>query len=237
MRKLILIIPFLIIIFSCENEKQPKVDYKTQNDKKEIFRDSTQIIINELPIEIDSTDYLIYVIGEPNTINYRSSYTGSESGSYDKNNFSVTSSHYGDFTGKIHNLKFQKQETDTINELTDKTILISSFGFLREIFNQNQRQFLIYTVYDNDTNGDQRINARDLRTLYLSEINGQKFKKLAPDFQELIDWKTIKIQNRLYFRTIEDIDKNGKFNNDDKLHNFYIDFDDENLKVNEYNLI
>ena len=113
---------------------------------------------------------------------------------------------------------------------------VSSTNFLREIFNQNKKQYLIYTVYDDDTNGDQKINSQDLGTLYLSKINGKAFEKITPENQEIIDYNIIKLQNRLYFRTIEDIDKDGKFDNEDKMHHFYIDFDNEELKPKEYDI-
>jgi len=121
--------------------------------------------------------------------------------------------------------------------LTDQIILINSVKFLRTVFNQNQKQYLIYSVHDSDTNGDQKLNSQDLQSLYLSEINGGNFKKITPEFQEIIDYKIIKIQNRLYFRTIEDIDKDGKFDNDDKIHYFYIDFDNSELVTKEYNYV
>ncbi|TXK76886.1 hypothetical protein [Mesonia sp. K4-1] len=237
MRKLILISLLIINLFSCKNNDKPTVTYDNLNDKKEITRDSSIIVINELPIEIDSTDYLVYIIGEPSNISYGSSYSGFSSESNNRNSFSVINSYNSTISGKIHNLKFQKFESDTITQLTNETILINSVDFLREIFNINKKQYLLYTVYDNDSNADQKINYQDLRSLYMSEINGQGFKKLTPDFQELINWKIIKSQNRLYFRTIEDIDKNGEFDNEDKLHYFYIDFDKDNLKSKEYNYI
>ncbi len=236
MRKLTLLFLLLVTLFSCKNDDKPTVTYD-ENVKKEIVRDSSIVIINELPIEIDSTDYLIYIIGEPNDLSYGSSYSGFSSKSDKRNSFSVNDSYNTNISGNIHNLKFQKHESDTITQLTDQTILINSVDFLREIFNNNKKKYLLYTVYDSDSNADQKINYQDLRSLYISEINGQEFNKLTPEFQELIDWKIIKSQNRLYFRTIEDIDKNGKFDNEDKLHYFYIDFDHDNLKSKEYKYI
>ncbi|APG59838.1 hypothetical protein [Christiangramia salexigens] len=237
MRKLTFIILVTITILGCKNEKKPKVNYDNQTDKKEIIRDSSTVIINELPFEIDSTEYLIYVIGEPSNLSYGSSYSGFGAESNNRNSFSVNNSYDSNISGNIHNLKFQKNESDTITQLTDQTILINSVDFLREIFNKNRKEYLLYTVYDSDTNGDQKINYRDLRSLYMSKINGEDFKKINPELQELIDWKIIKSQNRLYFRTIEDVDKNGEFDNEDNLHYFYIDFDEENLKPKEYNSI
>ncbi len=139
MRKLTLIILFTLTILSCKNDKKPKVDYDNQIDKKEIIRDSSLVIINELPIEIDSTDYLIYIIGEPNTLSYGSSYSGFSSDSDNNDIFSVTNSNNAEISGNIHNIKFQKKETDSISQLTEKTILINSVNFLREVSTKIRR--------------------------------------------------------------------------------------------------
>ncbi len=76
-----------------------------------------------------------------------------------------------------------------------------------------------------------------MEALFVSNINGMDFHKLTPELQELIDWEIIKIQNRLYFRTIEDIDRNGEFNKKDKIHYFFVDFNKEVFRTIEYNIV
>ncbi len=44
-------------------------------------------------------------------------------------------------------------------------------------------------------------------------------------------------KNRLYFRTIEDINKDGEFDKEDIVHYKYIDLDTDNMKLIEYNPI
>ncbi|MDF1548423.1 MAG: hypothetical protein P1P88_11420 [Bacteroidales bacterium] len=61
--------------------------------------------------------------------------------------------------------------------------------------------------------------------LYTSKTNGDDFKRVSPKNQQLIDWETIDLQGLLYFRTMEDIDRNGAFDDKDRI-NLY-----------EYNLI
>lgn len=78
-------------------------------------------------------------------------------------------------------------------------------------------------MVDKDTNRDGKIDSNDIKTLYISEINGNNFTKLSADLEELIDWNTIEVQNRLYFRTIEDINKNGSFDKNDLMHYYYVD--------------
>src|SRR5690606_38086923 len=91
---------------------------------------------------------------------------------------------------------------------------------------------LVYTLVDSDTNRDGKVNSNDIKTLYISEINGNNFTKLSTDLEELIDWNTIEAQNRLYFRTIEDINKNGSFDKNDLVHYYYVD-----LKSPEWEVI
>jgi hypothetical protein len=52
--------------------------------------------------------------------------------------------------------------------------------------------------------------------------------------QELIDWKLIESKNRLYFRTIEDANKNGAFDKDDIVHYNYVDLAAKEWTVTAY---
>jgi hypothetical protein len=53
----------------------------------------------------------------------------------------------------------------------------------------------------------EKLDTSDIKALYLSKISGEKFTKISSDFQELIDWKLIGSNNRLYYRTVEDTNK------------------------------
>ncbi|PHQ28697.1 hypothetical protein [Leeuwenhoekiella nanhaiensis] len=235
MPKLFMILS-LILLVACKEKTKTAVNYDNLKSRTEVKRDSTTIILEELPIEIDSTDYVIYIIGEPVNLHYGKIYSGLNSGSGSGESFSILNSYGSDISGNIHNLKFQKLESDDITQLTQRTLRISSISFLRDVFKVNKKQYLLYSVFDQDTNGDRKLNPEDLISLYLSKIDGSGFKKITPELHELIDWKMIKIQNRLYYRTLEDVDKNGTFDQKDKVHYFFVDFDQDELKPREYNL-
>jgi hypothetical protein len=70
--------------------------------------------------------------------------------------------------------------------------------------------------------------------LYISDISGNRFTKLTPDLDELIDWNLIEANNHLYFRSIEDTNRNGKFDKNDVVHYNYVDLNDKKWKVNSY---
>jgi hypothetical protein len=57
------------------------------------------------------------------------------------------------------------------------------------------------------------------------------------DFEELIDWKIMDGINQVYFRTIEDTNKNGEFDEKDILHYHVVDFTGGEWKVNSYDPI
>jgi hypothetical protein len=54
---------------------------------------------------------------------------------------------------------------------------------------------MVYTMYDVDTNKDGKLDASDIKSLYLSEISGADLQNFS-DFQELIDWSLIESKNR-----------------------------------------
>lgn len=234
--KNILILAITTIFFvSCGNEKKPKVIYPENEDIEtaELKRDSTQIEIADIPIHIDSTEYLIHPIGEYKMYGSRGKvYFGSSS--YGSGSFSISNYNRYEITGDLHNLKFQKIDSENLSMLTTKNIRIKSISFLRDMFDDTKKRILVYRVLDKDTNRDNKLDDNDIKTLYISNIDGTNFTKLTAEFQELIDWKVLGINNRLYFRSIEDTNKNGEFDKEDKVHYQYVDFNIGKLKVTEY---
>ena len=234
--KNIIILGFtLIFLTSCGNDEKPKVIYpENENiETTELKKDSTLIEIADIPIHIDSTKYLIHPIGEFKMYGSREKiYFGSSN--YGSGSFSISNYNRYEITGNLYNLKFQQLDSDNLTTLTTKNIRIKSITFLRDIFDNTKKQILIYRVVDIDTNRDNELDDNDLETLYISNIDGSQFKKLTTEFQELIDWRELGIKNRIYFRSIEDTNKNGEFDKDDKVHYQYVDFNNDKRIVTEY---
>lgn len=235
MKNLIVSAITLVFLISCGNDEKPKVIYpeNENNETTELKKDSTLIEIADIPIHIDSTKYLIHPIGEYRMYgSKRKIYFGSSS--YGSGSFSITNYNRYEITGNLHNLKFQQIDSDNLTSLTTKNIRIRSIAFLRDIFDNTKKQILIYRVLDKDTNRDNELDDNDVETLYISNIDGSQFEKLTSEFQELIDWKELGIKNRIYFRSIEDTNKNGEFDKDDKIHYHYVDFNNDKRIVTEY---
>ena len=235
MKKTLTILLSVIILSSCGDNEKPKVTY-TENKKietAELEKDSTLIEIADIPIHIDSTKYLIHPIGEYKIYDSRGkTYFGSSS--YGSGTFAISNYNRYEITGDLYNIKFQELNSENLTSLTSKNIRIKSVSFLREVFDNNKKQVLVYRILDSDTNRDNELNDNDIKSLYMSNIDGTNFQKLTTEFQELIDWKVIAVKNRLYFRSIEDSNKNGEFDKEDKIHYQYVDFNKDEIKVIEY---
>lgn len=235
MKLFLLIISALLILNSCKNNDKPKLVH-TEDDIIETTasqKDSTLVEIVDLPIHIDSTKYLIHPIGTYKIYESRSKAMPGYS-TKNSRNFSISSYNRYEITGNLSNLKFQHINTDDLTELTNKNLRIKSISFLRDIFENTTKQFLVYRVIDKDTNLDNKIDDFDITSLYISNIDGSGFVKLTLDNRELIDWKVLAVKNRLYFRSIEDIDKNGEFDQSDKVHYQFVDFESDSLRVVDY---
>lgn len=238
MKKVLIALLTLSSVFfvSCKEEaEKPKVIYDGNKPVKEQPKkvDSTEIKVADLPLHMEGTKYLIHPIGDiridddSNTI-YGTSRTN--------NSVSYAISNYNRFeiTGYFENLKFQHADSTSLRPLTDKKIQIQTATYLNTISDKYKKQLLLYTVVDADTNKDGKVDANDIRSLYISDISGHGFKKLSQDVQELIDWNLIETQGRVYFRTIEDINKNGAFDKNDKVHYYYVNLLTPDFAVSDY---
>jgi hypothetical protein len=227
----------MTLLFSCKKEvEKPKVIYNDSASeiKQKQVVDTTLLKIADLPINMEGTNYLLFPVGVVKKLNSKSAY---ESSSYkDEDSFMV--SNYGEYqiTGRLENIKFQEIGKDTIYSLTDKKVLIQTATYLKELADKTKKQLLVFTLEDIDTNKDDTLDTDDILSLYISDISGKNFTKLTADFQELIDWNFVVANATIYFRTIEDTNKNGKFDKKDTLHYYCINLLDKDPKPIEYRL-
>lgn len=225
----------ILLLTSCKEEvEKPKVTYDGTNRAKELSKaDSTQIQIADLPLQMEGTEYLLHPIAD---LSIRERGVKSRYGSSSVNDLSFTISNYGEYeiTGFLQNIKFQKVDSDSIKKLTERPVLIQTATYLKSVSDKTNNQIMVYTMVDMDTNKDGKLDTSDIKALYLSDISGDRFTKMSSDFQELIDWKLIGSKNRLYFRTVEDTNKNGQFDKNDVVNYYYIDLSNREWKIIGY---
>jgi hypothetical protein len=223
-----------VLLVSCKDEKEkPKVIYEDKAAVASKKSDSTQIKVGDLPVHMEGTQYLIHPVGdiriyEDNNRSYGTSRTNSSV------SYAISNYNRFEITGYFENLKFQHIDSTAMAPLTDKKVQIQTATFLNTVAEKTKKQVLVYTLVDADTNQDSKVDANDIRSLYISDISGSGFKKLSPDMQELVDWSLIEAKNRIYFRTIEDINKNGAFDKNDNVHYYYADLLSPDWTVTAY---
>lgn len=237
MKSYIALLSFGLVVFvSCKEEAEtPKVIYETEKKTAEVSYqkiDSTEINIADLPVKFNGTNYLLHPVGNVRVYSSGSSRSGS---SKINNQVSYKISNYStpEITGYITNVMFQHKDSVALKPLTSNKMQISSINYLDELALKTNKQLLVYTLVDVDTNKDGRYDDNDIKTLYISHINGGKFTKLTPDFHELLDWQVI--DEKLYFRYIEDINKNGEFDSKDAVHYSFIRLTTEEWEPESYN--
>lgn len=229
----------VIIFIGCKEEpKKPKVIYeKVSNTKEQPIEDTTQVAIADLPLQMEGTNYLIHPVASLNLSSGSSKSKYDSSSSVGGLSFKISNYGEGEITGYLRNLKFQAIGSDSIKALTDKPILIQTATYLKSVADKAKQQVLVYSLADMDTNKDGKLDTNDIKSLYISEISGNRFTKVSTDFQELIDWNLIEAKNHLYFRTIEDTNKNGQFDKNDVIHYHYLDLSNKEWKVFDYSPI
>ncbi|NHN25207.1 hypothetical protein FIA58_005895 [Flavobacterium jejuense] len=224
----------ITLLISCKQEKQtPKVIYEEAKETIEPKKiDTTSIKIADLPIHMEGTKFLIHPVGDVRVYDDYSKVYGSSK----TNQVSYAISNYNRFeiTGYFENLKFQHIDSTRLIPLTENKIQIQTVTFLNTIAEKTVKQILVYILVDSDTNKDGKVDQNDIKSLYISHIDGSGFVKLSEPLQELIDWNIIETQNRLYFRCIGDINKNGAFDKNDKVHYYFVNLLAEEWKVEEY---
>lgn len=226
MRRYLLLFSLAALVGACREQEpeKPKVIYRDAKPAPTIA-DTTSIAIADLPLHLTGTEYLVHPIGDLR-IDTRSRYSSSAAG----NGISYNVSTYSEFeiSGFISNIKFQKIGADSLHVLTDKAVLIQSARLLTD----KTSKYIVYTLADMDTNKDRKLDQSDVQSLYISLASGEGFAKLSKDFEELIDWRHIDGTGKVYFRTIEDTNKNGAFDKDDVIRYYNVNLAD--MQVSTY---
>jgi hypothetical protein len=242
MRLVLCLILVTLVLSSCYRKK-PKIDYSNNNQNESLTmnnlaNDTSKVLIAELPVYIDSTDFMLHPLILENISN-KNNKRLINIGSYSKSDFSNSNLYVESFnsdyiSGNITNIVLENIKTKEKRLLTDKVINITNTTFLREIFKETHQQYLMYTVIDKDLNNDNNWDYQDIASLYISRLDGTEFTKITSLYHDYIGGKMILNELKYYYRTIEDTNKDGLFNKADKYHYYYIDFSSNPYKVDEY---
>lgn len=224
MKKTLILLAIIILLSAC-NDRQvapPIIDGEAAESltMDSILQDTTAVLDVYSPYIIDTArQILIHEV-------YLSRGQG-----IDKS--SVYSSKRGEMYYDTHivNLIFEDPANQKKHLLTKNKVRILSY---EKISNKAGEVYILYHIVDRDYNHDQKLDLADIGSLYISSVDGTSFAKITKDREKLQDEKWISSLQRYYFRTVEDSDKNGYFDLKDKKHHYYIEFNNGEYKVIEY---
>ncbi len=124
-------------------------------------------------------------------------------------------------------------EKDTQKYLFEKPVLIRTVyypTFSKDTLNHQpvSRKSFIVSVYNEDTNKDSFINLKDLRRIYLFNLNGKIQKALVPENYSVFKSEYDSDNDFMYVFARLDSNQNGMVNEREPIHIFWIDLKDPN---------
>ena len=117
--------------------------------------------------------------------------------------------------------------------LFEKPVLIRTLyypTFSKDTLNHQpvNRKYFIVSVYNEDTNKDGFITLKDLRRIYLFDINGERQKALVPENYSVIKSEYDSDNDFMYVFAQLDTNENGMRDEGEPIHIFWIDLKDPN---------
>jgi hypothetical protein len=96
------------------------------------------------------------------------------------------------------------------------------------------REYFIVSVYNDDTNKDGFVNLKDLRRLYLFDINGVRQKALIPENYSVFKSEYDSDNDFMFVFAQLDNNNNGQQEEGEPIHIFWIDLKDPNKTGRQY---
>lgn len=238
----------LLFTLSCHNRANMmslNVDYSEKNRfnlpvTEYTPKATTHTMIVAPPVLFDGTQVLIQPCGlinendEENMKEYE--FSGSKKEISDEAGFYVEGILENTLSGRMSNLYFDDMSTNKKRLLTDNNIYIYTATYLRGIAEKTDKHYLMYSIYDTDSNKDGKIDSNDIVSMYISKLGGSDFKKITAENHEFLGGKLILPAKRCYYSTLKykenEIEFSGKKG---EYYYYYIDFSSDPYKVIEYN--
>ncbi|MET2983743.1 hypothetical protein [Aureibaculum conchae] len=192
---LLMIMAFLGMLLSSCLKSTDGVSINTFSEKSEEEKQTSKNLVADLPMLIDSTNYIVFSIRD-NKIQER------KRGLYKSGNW---------YNNYLDNLIFQNIETQETHILTKKEIKIISYERLLDSLNPSLNTTL-YQIIDSFPKNEKE---ETFTSLYLSTNDGKNFTKITKENENLHGWKYIPETNNIYFITNNDLDGNRKLNDKD----------------------
>ncbi len=133
-----------------------------------------------------------------------------------------------------YDIKENKQKKFFEKPVLVKTLYYPTFS--KDTLNHKpvNREYFIISVYNDDTNKDGFVNLKDLRRLYLFNINGERQKSLIPENYSVLKSEYDSDNDFMYVFAQLDSNNNGRKDEGEPIHIFWIDLKDPNKTGRQY---
>lgn len=227
MKKLFFTLTLAVSLIGCNNNVQTPVTAFEELPANSItmdsvFEDTTKVINVSTPVLLDSAaQILLHEVYLSDLNNSKDSYNMSKKVVYGE-------------VDELINLIFEQVNNNTSNLLTNQRVRIYSKEIIKSSNKNLYAKYILYRLIDADYNRDGKLNGNDIESIYISRLDGTSFEKITKDNEDFHDGEWIGYINRYYFRTYKDLNKNGYFDKNDKVYNYYIQFSNDGYNVVEY---
>jgi hypothetical protein len=209
MKETILIL-LTIFIFSC-NKTQDRIQVVEDENLTQKQIDS---VLDEYSFEysrvvfIDSLEKVIFPISTQKA-------RGKSRSSKD--------SYYADSYPQYWNLIFYDLESGKTKLLTEKKTRISDFRTNLNEVGPILKNSVLYEISDTDYDLDNKLTYLDPKQLYISDINGDNFKRISSKNEHLKEYQIVPNTDKIIFQTLRDTNGDKQFNKKDELIWYLID--------------
>lgn len=228
MKYTFLILFFIFLIACGDSPRSPEVVYPensvdSTDTSTTILEPIGKNLFMGFPFAFDSTSLYIHTVKNTYDLNGNDNYklrSGSDSYDYGYDN-NPRYRGTDEISGWFYNFLFQEAISETLRPITNKDFRFSRMEIIRDTINKQAIHTLLLNVYDKDSNRDKFLNRNDLLSYYVADVTGKDLRKISPKGHLPQRYSYDKRLKRLYFSTIEDTNKNGKFENNDPRHQYY----------------
>ncbi len=137
------------------------------------------------------------------------------------------------------NISHYNNAVKTEKRFFDRPVLINTLyfpAFSQDTLNNEPvtRRFYMVSAYDEDTNKDGFVNYKDLRRMYLFDIDGNKQKALVPKNYYVMSSEYDPVNDFMYIVARKDKNKNGQMELNEPTDIFWIDLKNPNKGGKQY---
>jgi hypothetical protein len=141
------------------------------------------------------------------------------------------------------NVSHYNTETKTQKTLFEEPVLIRTMYY--PAFNSDlekdtlnykaiERNYILVSAYDEDTNKDNKIDAKDLRRFYYFDMEGNNKMPLVPTNYSVLSSEYDMANDFMYVFAKQDTNKNGSREEEEEIHIFWIDLNNPQNKGRNY---